>query len=106
METKEKVTHTPTPWKVYGAGRQIRDEKENVVAIMRQFDDVLDKQLPHIENAAFIVSAVNSHEPLKIALTDIAKLFHDISNHSSYFHHCNEPRCFSNREILAQAEGK
>jgi hypothetical protein len=72
METKEKVTHTPTPWKTISHGYNkaghlhleiVNKQKTSICELFG------DKQNPlwtdeQINNAEFIVRAVNSHEAL------------------------------------------
>jgi hypothetical protein len=69
-----KSAHTPTPWSVDGYG--ITSKVFNIAMLDTIAKDMDDNQIGIGElsaNAAFIVKAVNSFEPMLEALKDIAK---------------------------------
>lgn len=57
-------------------------------------------------NAPLVIRAVNSHEAILVALKDMSKTYHEITQHEGYFHNCSVPWCVENRAKIAQAEAK
>jgi len=88
MKTKDQTTQrTPTP------------------ILAQRLEALLRNTTVWNDECKFILRAVNSHEALTIGLSDMAKKWHDICDHSGYFHNCEDPLCKDNREAIALAEG-
>lgn len=67
MKTKEKVEHTPTPWKIIP---NYKSDGQYIKAGIQTLLETWIGEFSSQDNATFIVRAVNSHE----ALLEAAKL--------------------------------
>jgi hypothetical protein len=78
MKTQEKVTHTPTPWKVETEDKGLGWWNDTVFVVGEGFRlSIGTKTDKTLEKAAFIVRAVNSHEELVSFVKYVRQFYQD-----------------------------
>lgn len=94
METTQ-TEHTPTPWELI----------ENVSGSFIARDGKQVGRILKLDDAAFIVRAVNSYDPLMTAMRRIFGLVDGEIESNTYFEMCEEIKVIAEK-VIAQAEGK
>lgn len=107
---KTQTQHTPTPWTYRKAQQHFYIEAENAPGFGRSVAEVRfvgnhDTGWTSEANAAFIVTAVNSHETLIQAVKDLRYAFY-VENSSKKLKEAFSKHADVLKDIIAQAEGK